>query len=119
MDFQWDEANIGRISRHQVTTDGAEDVFYSDPVWILFHERNGEFRRVIVGSTEAGRILVESPRYHCIPSKPKASHGLRSEGLRHSEETDPHIQERSRRGAGPASAQEASHEGGTSSHSPG
>ena len=58
MNFQWDEANTGHIHRHGITTEEAEEVFCSDPVWLFFQESEGEFRRVIVGSTEAGRILT-------------------------------------------------------------
>lgn len=58
MDFQWDEANIGHIARHGITAEEAEEVFYGDPVWLFFQESEGEFRRVIVGSTEAGQILT-------------------------------------------------------------
>lgn len=55
--FDWDEGNAAHVARHDVTTDEAEQVVNGDRQFIAFQDRSGEFRRVIVGRTHAGRAL--------------------------------------------------------------
>jgi uncharacterized DUF497 family protein len=58
--FEWDEGNSGKnLAKHGVTDAEAEEVFfdtnrklYPDP-----RHSQGENRRIIVGRTEAGRLL--------------------------------------------------------------
>jgi len=56
--FDWDNANIGHIAKHDVTTEEAEEVLGSDPL-----ERDpevsedGEERWSYLGETARGRLL--------------------------------------------------------------
>jgi uncharacterized DUF497 family protein len=55
--FDWDEGNSAHIARHDVTMDEAEQAITGQPVMVAFQDRGGEFRRLIVGRTQAGRVL--------------------------------------------------------------
>ena len=56
--FDWDEENIGHLSRHEVTPDESEQVIQNRPVDLGTELRNGEERVAQVGETDAGRILI-------------------------------------------------------------
>jgi hypothetical protein len=53
--FEWDDGNTEHISRHNVTTDEAEEVFADDAA-IFLRSRSGRY--VTLGQTEAGRYLT-------------------------------------------------------------
>lgn len=57
--FDWDDANIGHIARHNVTPEEAEAAL-TDPDRLGFavHKVPQELRRAYLGATESGRILV-------------------------------------------------------------
>jgi uncharacterized protein len=56
--FDWDEANIGHLARHDIAPSEAEEVVRNRPVDLESHLRNGEERVVQIGETDAGRILI-------------------------------------------------------------
>lgn len=59
--FEWDEANIAHIARHDVTPDEAEEVF-SDSENVLDEDvehSRAEQRFLIIGKTEQGRLLYQ------------------------------------------------------------
>ncbi len=59
MEFDWDDANVGHMmERHNLTPGEAVEAFYAPMVLVTFQERNGEFRRIAVGRTRAGKCLV-------------------------------------------------------------
>jgi uncharacterized DUF497 family protein len=58
MRFDWDAGNIDHVDEHGVTPDEAVEAFFNGLIWIAFQERNREFRRVVVGRTDAGRLLT-------------------------------------------------------------
>jgi hypothetical protein len=58
--FEWDEANLGHIARHDVTEDEAQQVILGDPLDIemqIAEEGNDEERLLQIGETAKGRIL--------------------------------------------------------------
>ena len=58
--FEWDEANLGHIVRHDVTAEEAQEVILGDPLDIemqVAETDNGEERLLQVGETAKGRIL--------------------------------------------------------------
>lgn len=55
--FDWDDANILHVARHDVTPEEAEEVLLGDPMDLGFDEATGEDRWSYVGQTIAGRIL--------------------------------------------------------------
>ena len=55
--FDWDEANIGHIARHDVIPGEVEEAFANAPVELSSYVRNGEARYAIAGATDAGRVL--------------------------------------------------------------
>lgn len=57
-DFDWDDANVDHIARHNVTPTEAEDAIL-DPRALpaVAHSTPTEQRTGIVGATDAGRIL--------------------------------------------------------------
>lgn len=57
MRFDWDEANIGHIARHDVTPVEVEEAFANAPVELSSYVRNGEVRNAIAGTTDSGRVL--------------------------------------------------------------
>jgi uncharacterized protein len=56
--FDWDEANISHIARHDVTPREAEEVATSDPINLRYQVRSGELRVVQIGETNSGRLLM-------------------------------------------------------------
>ncbi len=56
--FDWDEANIAHIARHDVTPGEVEEAF-RDPFQVLLDmgSRGGEFRYVMLGETTDRRVL--------------------------------------------------------------
>ena len=56
--FDWNEANILHIARHDVTPDEAEEVFWNPPVLMRMGKGRGELRFVLLGETDGGRCLV-------------------------------------------------------------
>ncbi|MGP8244614.1 MAG: BrnT family toxin [Bryobacteraceae bacterium] len=58
MDFDWDAENTRHISLHEVRTVETEQVLQKDPVVMQFQERGGEERVLVLGQTNAGRLLA-------------------------------------------------------------
>jgi uncharacterized DUF497 family protein len=58
LNFDWDDANIGHLTPHQISPDEAEQAIQNRPVDLESHIRNGEERIAQVGETDAGRILI-------------------------------------------------------------
>lgn len=59
--FDWDEANISHIARHNVTPDEAEQVFFDENNALdedIKHSKE-EKRFLIIGKTEKGRLLYQ------------------------------------------------------------
>jgi uncharacterized DUF497 family protein len=56
--FEWDEANIRHIAMHEVTSEEAEQAIDNDPVDLGVQMVDGEERRLHIGSTNAGRVLM-------------------------------------------------------------
>jgi len=56
--FDWDDANIGHIARHDVTPEEAEQVILNGPVEIDYQVIDGEERFADVGITSFGRFLT-------------------------------------------------------------
>ena len=52
--FQWDEDNVGHISRHQVYPDEIEELAFDDDPWI---KRGRSGTRYMLGYTVSGRYL--------------------------------------------------------------
>ncbi len=60
IEFEWDEANLGHIGRHDVTQDEAEQALNGEPLDIdlqIEESSDGEERLLQVGATTTGRIL--------------------------------------------------------------
>jgi uncharacterized protein len=58
--FEWDEANLSHIAKHDVTQEEAEQVILGDPLDIemqVAEDSNGEERLQHLGETVKGRIL--------------------------------------------------------------
>jgi len=56
--FDWDEANITHIARHDVTPQEVEQAYTNDPLIVLATlSRSGEERVLCAGRTDAGRPL--------------------------------------------------------------
>jgi uncharacterized DUF497 family protein len=58
MSFDWDEANIAHIAKHNVSPLEAEEAATHRPIAIEYLTRNGEERFVQIGETLAGRVLL-------------------------------------------------------------
>ena len=56
--FDWDEANIAHIARHNVTRTDVEEAFANDPLDLDSEIIDGEERYAAVGHTNALRVLV-------------------------------------------------------------
>lgn len=57
--FDWDEANLGKLRKHNVTQEEAEEVFYLSPlVDEGAYEKKGEKRYRCLGNTATGRSLA-------------------------------------------------------------
>jgi uncharacterized DUF497 family protein len=57
IEFDWDEANIGHVARHDVQPEKAEQVILNDPVDLGMEIVEGEERHVNLGATVNGRVL--------------------------------------------------------------
>lgn len=60
-DFDWDEANIAHISRHNVAPEEAEDVFFDEHNVIDEDIKHSGFEKrfLIIGKTQNGRLLYQ------------------------------------------------------------
>jgi uncharacterized DUF497 family protein len=58
MYFDWDDANILHLARHDITPEEAERVIKNHPVDLIVQHVNGEWRLQQAGETNAGRILT-------------------------------------------------------------
>lgn len=59
--FEWDEANIAHIARHNVTPEEAEQVFFDENNALdedIEHSK-AEKRFIIIGKTQKGRLLYQ------------------------------------------------------------
>jgi uncharacterized DUF497 family protein len=56
--FDWDDANLGHIAEHGVSSAEAEQVILNDPLDLEYESGGGEERLRQVGETLAGRLLV-------------------------------------------------------------
>ena len=56
--FDWDEANIAHIARHNVTQEEVEQVFANDPMDLGAEVVDREQRYTGVGHTDRLRVLV-------------------------------------------------------------
>jgi len=56
--FEWDEANIGHIAKHDVLPSEAEEVIDNDPLDLEVQLVEDEERILQIGSTRAGRVLM-------------------------------------------------------------
>jgi uncharacterized DUF497 family protein len=58
LSFDWDEANVGHVARHNVTPEEVEQVFANDPMDLGAEVVDGEERYTGVGHTKRLRVLV-------------------------------------------------------------
>ena len=58
IEFDWDEANIGHMARHNVLPEEAEQVILDDPVDLGVEIVEGEERYLNLGATVQGRVLL-------------------------------------------------------------
>lgn len=56
--FDWDDANLHHIARHDVMREEAEQVLMNEPVDLDFEYLGEEPRWAVLGRTETGRLLV-------------------------------------------------------------
>jgi len=56
--FDWDEANISHIHRHQVTLEEAEQALRNDPFDLHYDTIEGEERWTVIGHTDNLRVLL-------------------------------------------------------------
>lgn len=57
--FDWDEANLGKLEKHHVAQEEAEEIFYSAPLIDEgAYEKKGEKRYRCLGITTNGRYLA-------------------------------------------------------------
>lgn len=56
--FEWDDANLAHITRHQVSPGEAEQIIENDPLDIEAETVDGEERTTSVGCTDRGRFLI-------------------------------------------------------------
>jgi uncharacterized DUF497 family protein len=56
--FDWNDANITHIARHNVTQEEAEQVFANDPLDLDAEIVDGEERYTSVGHTNRLRVLI-------------------------------------------------------------
>jgi len=57
-EFDWDDANIGHLTRHRVTPEEAEEVILREPVDLGMKIIEAEERYFNLGSTQRDRILL-------------------------------------------------------------
>ena len=58
MVFDWDRDNTKHIGRHKVRPAEAEQVLHNDPVTVQYQDHDGEERVMVLGQTNAGRLLA-------------------------------------------------------------
>ncbi len=58
LEFDWDEANIAHIARHDVMPQEAEEAIRNNPLDLGSRIHEGELRMTQLGRTNAGRILL-------------------------------------------------------------
>lgn len=58
IEFDWDDANIDHVARHNVQPDEAEQVIFNDPVDLGMEIVEGEERYLNLGVTFQGRVLL-------------------------------------------------------------
>jgi uncharacterized DUF497 family protein len=58
VEFDWDAENTGHIALHEVRRVEAEQVLQNDPVVVQYQERDAEERVLVLGQTNAGRLLA-------------------------------------------------------------
>jgi uncharacterized DUF497 family protein len=58
IEFDWDEANIGHLDRHNVLPKEAEQVIHNDPLDLGMDLVDGEERYLSLGATMQGRVLL-------------------------------------------------------------
>ena len=56
--FDWDEANISHIARHNITPEEVEQVLVNDPVDLGEQSENTERKFIQVGLTQEARCLA-------------------------------------------------------------
>ena len=56
--FDWDEANVAHVARHNITPEDVEEVFANDPMDLSAEVVDGEQRYTGVGHTNRLRVLV-------------------------------------------------------------
>lgn len=57
--FEWDGANLGKLKKHNVTQEEAEEIFYLSPLIDEgAYEKRGEKRYRCLGLTSGGRCLA-------------------------------------------------------------
>jgi uncharacterized DUF497 family protein len=56
--FDWDDANILHLARHDITPEEAEQVLQNNPVDISAQHVHDEWRLTQAGETDTGRILT-------------------------------------------------------------
>ena len=56
--FEWDKHNLGKIRRHRISREEAEQALLNDPLPIYEQEVQGETRFIYYGETDAGRPLA-------------------------------------------------------------
>ena len=57
-EFDWDEANVGHLSRHGVEPREFEEVILGGPLNLDYQTETGEDRGKSLGATPAGRVLI-------------------------------------------------------------
>jgi uncharacterized DUF497 family protein len=59
VEFDWDDANIAHIARHDVVPAEVQEAFFDNDAFNKPHDlRNGEVRYTMLGQTRAGRLLA-------------------------------------------------------------
>ena len=58
MEFDWDAENTKHIALHKVQTVEAEQALQNDPVVVQYQDLDDEERVLVLGQTNAGRLLA-------------------------------------------------------------
>ena len=58
IEFDWDEANVGHVARHNVRPEEAEQVILNDPLDLGMEIVEGEERFLNLGATAQDRVLL-------------------------------------------------------------
>jgi hypothetical protein len=58
LEFDWDDANIAHLARHNVTAEEAEQVVLNDPVDLGIEVVRDEERFLSLGATARDRVLL-------------------------------------------------------------